>query len=134
MSIENTLERIATALETLAGRTTQPAEAAPEKTKPARSAAKPSAKDTSSTADTSEETPSGEVKDEQSDASGTDDTPPGATLDYEAEVKPLILKIGAQKGRDAILALLKEYGVSSGQALTADQYEAFVASAKEVLG
>ena len=40
MSIENTLERIATALETLAGRTTQPAEAAPEKTKPARSAAK----------------------------------------------------------------------------------------------
>ena len=127
MSIENTLERIATALEQIAGSHTRPVEETP---KPARSAARP--KTTSPTADISEETPSGEVKDEQPPASATAEAP--SSFDYEADVKPLILKIGAQKGRDAILSLLGEYGVKSGQELTEDQYEAFATSAKEVLG
>lgn len=127
MSIENTLERIAAALEAIE-RKLNANEAAPEKPKPARSAAKPKAETTSSTADTSAETPSSAG----SPASDTDDIP--SALGYEAHVKPLILKIGAQKGRDAILALLGEYGVKSGQELTSDQYVAFVASANEVLG
>lgn len=136
MSIENTLERIAAALEGIE-RKLNPAEvpvsedAAP-KPKLARSAPKPSATTTSPTADTKEETPSGDQASEQPAASGTADDQ--SALTYEVDVKPLILKVGAQKGRDAVLKLFADYEVKNGQELTAEQWPDFIASANEVLG
>lgn len=54
-------------------------------------------------------------------------------IDYERDVKPLILKVGGSKGRDAALALLAEFEVKGGTELEPDVYPAFIARAKELL-
>jgi hypothetical protein len=52
----------------------------------------------------------------QSPASGSSET-----LDYEKDVKPLVIKAGGVKGRDAVLALFGTFGVTKGPELKADQ-------------
>lgn len=54
-------------------------------------------------------------------------------IDYERDVKPLILKVGGTKGRDAALGLLAEFEVKGGTELKPDVYPAFIARAKELL-
>ena len=49
------------------------------------------------------------------------------------QVKPLILKINAAKGREAAAAALGKFGVSKGPDLKPEQYAEFVAHAAEVL-
>lgn len=49
------------------------------------------------------------------------------------QVKPLILKINAAKGREAAAAALGKFGVSKGPDLKPEQYAPFVAHANEVL-
>ncbi|OZI58725.1 hypothetical protein [Bordetella genomosp. 1] len=61
-------------------------------------------------------------------ATGDDDTP----IDYDADVKPRVLKI-AQTSRDKVVALLQRYGAKTGKDLKADQYASFVADADRVL-
>jgi len=135
MSIEATLERIAAALEAIANNSpvlVPAADAAPEKPKRAPSAPKPSAETTSPTAGTKEETPSGEATGNQAVASDTAGDP--SELTYEADVKPLILKVGGTKGRDAAIGLLNEFEVDKGDKLDPAQWPAFIARANEVLG
>jgi hypothetical protein len=49
------------------------------------------------------------------------------------QVKPLILKINAAKGREAAAAALGKFGVTKGPDLKPEQYAPFVAHANEVL-
>lgn len=49
------------------------------------------------------------------------------------QVKPLILKINAAKGREAAAAALGKFGVTKGPELKPEQYAPFVAHATEVL-
>lgn len=49
------------------------------------------------------------------------------------QVKPLILKINADKGRNAAAAALSKFGVTKGPDLKPEQYAPFVAHANEVL-
>ena len=57
-----------------------------------------------------------------------------AALDYEKDVRPLLVKVSTGKGRDALVALLKDFGATKGDQLKADQLEAVVAAANELLG
>lgn len=141
MSIENTLERIATALEQIAGNHTRPVEGtdetpAPEKPKRAPSAAKASEpKGTSPTDASQEQQPSGEAETpsaQEQAASSSGETQ--SDLSYEGDVKPLILKVGGTKGRDAAIDLLGEFDVDKGDKLDPAQWPAFIARANEVLG
>lgn len=59
--------------------------------------------------------------------------PPADTLDYEKEVKPLLLKIGEKNGRDALVKFLDELGVKSATDLTPEQYQGAVDKANKVL-
>ena len=62
------------------------------------------------------------------------DTAPAATLDYEADIKPAVLKLVQTKSRDAAIGLFKEFGVENAKGLTADQWPAFMARVNELLG
>ena len=59
---------------------------------------------------------------------------PVATLDYEADIKPAVLKLVQTKSRDAAIGLFKEFGVENAKGLTADQWPAFMARVNELLG
>lgn len=50
-----------------------------------------------------------------------------------AQVKPLILKINTDKGRDAATAALAKFGVTKGPELKPEQFADFIAHANEVL-
>ena len=54
------------------------------------------------------------------------------SVTYE-QVKPLILKINAAKGREAAAGALAKFGVTKGPELKPEQYADFVAHANEVL-
>lgn len=45
-----------------------------------------------------------------------------AALDYEKDIKPLIVKLGAVKGRDAVMEVFKALGVDKGPSLKPAQY------------
>ena len=62
------------------------------------------------------------------------DTAPAASLDYEADIKPAVLKLVQTKSRDAAIGLFKEFGVENAKGLTADQWPAFMARVNELLG
>ena len=64
---------------------------------------------TSQSAESEAEAPAGEVK----------------TLDYEADIKPLVLQVVKSGKRDGVVALLQEFGVANASALPADQWAAF---------
>ena len=44
-----------------------------------------------------------------------------ASLDYDRDVKPLIVKLAASKGRDSVVAVLGKFGVAKGTELAAEQ-------------
>jgi len=101
--------------------------AEPEKpAKPARSAAKakttpPTSEPETATGDGEKETPEQEPASDES------------ALDYDADVKPRILKFAAAKGRPALIELFGEFGADSGPNLSADNYADFVAAVDKAL-
>lgn len=66
-------------------------------------------------------------------ASSSKPTASGA-LDYEKDVKPLVLKLGATKGRDAVVATFGTLGVAKGTELTAEQLPGARAAFEAALG
>lgn len=52
-----------------------------------------------------------------STASSSEPEAPAADIDYERDVKPLVIKVGAVKGRDTVLAVLGKFGASKGTEL-----------------
>jgi hypothetical protein len=56
-------------------------------------------------------------------------------VDYETEVKPLVLKLSAIPGggRDAVLATLKEFGVAKGSEVKADKLPGFKAALEDAI-
>ncbi|OZI23731.1 hypothetical protein CAL26_09885 [Bordetella genomosp. 9] len=68
-----------------------------------------------------------------SDSKGNDDAgQDGAALDYDKDVKPVVLQV-AKKSRDLCVALLQRHGVSKGTELTARQYPQFIKDAQAVI-
>lgn len=59
--------------------------------------------------------------------------PKAEALDYGKDVKPLLLKVSASKGRDALVGLLSKFGVQKGDQLPADKLGAVVAEVNELL-
>ena len=68
-----------------------------------------SAEPTSQSAESEAEAPAEEIK----------------ALDYEADIKPLVLQVVKSGKRDGVVALLQEFGVANASALPADQWAAF---------
>ena len=62
------------------------------------------------------------------------DTAPAATLEYEADIKPAVLKLVQTKSRDAAIGLFKEFGVENAKGLTANQWPGFMTRINELLG
>lgn len=57
-----------------------------------------------------------------------------ATLDYDRDVKPLIIKLGSVKNRETVLAVLGTFGVSKGTELAAGQLADAKAALEAALG
>lgn len=54
-------------------------------------------------------------------------------LDYEKDVKPLVLKVSSTKGRDACTALLGKFSLASAKAAVPAQYADIIAACQEAL-
>jgi hypothetical protein len=74
--------------------------------------------------------PGDKINKAQADAKAKTEAP---TLDYVKDVKPLLLKVSASKGRDALVSLLNEFGVDKGDKLPADKLPEVVAQVNELL-
>lgn len=59
--------------------------------------------------------------------------PAAAPLTYEAAIKPLIVTMAKTKGRDAVVAVLKEFGVATGGELRESQWAAAAEAFKAAL-
>lgn len=59
--------------------------------------------------------------------------PATATFDYDADVKPLVLKLVGAKGRAAVEALFAEYGVANAQQIDPSLYGEFIDNVKAKL-
>jgi hypothetical protein len=55
-----------------------------------------------------------------------------APLDYEKDVKPLLIKVG--KDKTALVALLEKFGAKKGDQIAAADYAAVVAAANAIIG
>lgn len=67
-------------------------------------------------------------------ASPASSTEPAASLDYEKDVKPLVVKLGATKGREAVLAVFEKLGVAKGPELKPEQLAAAAEAFNAALG
>jgi hypothetical protein len=74
------------------------------------------------------EGPSPVVRDEEAQP-----VQPAVNYDYETVVKPLVLRVVSQKGRDAAQALLATFGVNKAPLIPVEQRPAFVAAATSLL-
>lgn len=80
---------------------------------------KPSGEQSASTATSSSAEP-------QTDAAG-------AALDYEKDIKPRVLLLSKEKGREATVATLGRFGVVKATELNADQWPAFLEYVNKVI-
>lgn len=55
-------------------------------------------------------------------------------FNYEQHVKPMIMRIGTEKGRDTLVAVLQRWGIKKGSDLPPAQFNDFVPYAEKVLG
>lgn len=60
-------------------------------------------------------------------------SPATEALTYEAHVKPLVIKAGGVKGRDAVVALLGTFGVAKGPDLKPEQLPAVKAGLEALI-
>lgn len=121
------------ALETAAllatGTASAPAKAqAEKKPEPAATTAKPSTEKPTPDASNNSGSSSNESKNGSETAAGN--TP--AALDYDTDIKPLVLAI-AKISREKAEALLQRFGVQSAKALKPDQFAEFKAKAQQVI-
>lgn len=54
-------------------------------------------------------------------------------IDYEKQVRPLLVKVSTTKGRDALVALLAKFDVTKGDQLKPGQFGKVMAAATELL-
>ena len=95
---------------------------APKPTR-ARAAAK-TEKTEPDTPPTSEETGTADTNDTASDQENAGSASHG--LEYETDIKAPFLKLAAEKGRDAAVALLAPYKASSAQGVPEDKWPEFI--------
>lgn len=57
----------------------------------------------------------------------------GAALDYEKDIKPRVLLLSKEKGREATVATLGRFGVVKATELNADQWPAFLEYVNKVI-
>lgn len=62
-----------------------------------------------------------------------DDKPEAASIDYEKEVRPVLVKVSTTKGRDPLIALLAQFKVTKGDQLKPAQFGDVIAAANELL-
>jgi hypothetical protein len=100
-----------------------PAAPKPEKTKPPAVSPAPAAEPTPQASETAKpaslpaSTPSAE----------------SGVLSYDADIKPLVIKVGATKGRDAVVAILGTFNAAKGTDVGADDLPAFKAALEHAL-
>lgn len=128
-----TLDTAAQALETATllatGTAPAPAKAqAEKKSEPAATTAKPSTEKPTPDASNNSGSSSNESKNGSEAAAGN--TP--AALDYDTDIKPLVLAI-AKISREKAEALLQRFGVQSAKALKPDQFADFKVKAQQVI-
>ena len=58
---------------------------------------------------------------------------PSEPLDYARDVKPVLIKVSATKGREALIELLGKHGVAKGDQLSADKLAVVLDEARELL-
>lgn len=129
-----TLDTADKALETATllatGTAPAPAKAqAEKKPEPAATTAKPSTEKPTPDASSNSGSSSTESKND-GEVAPPDSTP--AALDYDADIKPLVLAI-AKISREKAEALLQRFGVQSAKALKPDQFADFKAKAQQVI-
>lgn len=122
-------EALETATQLATGTAPAPAKAQAEK-KPeaAATAAKPSTE--KPTPDASSSSGSSSVESKNGGEAAAGNTP--AALDYDTDIKPLVLAI-AKISREKAEALLQRFGVQSAKALKPDQFADFRVKAQQVI-
>lgn len=70
---------------------------------------------------------------EVSAAPAAKESAPTDALDYNKDVKPLLVKVSTAKGREALVGLLQKFGVAKGDQLPQDKLAAVVAEANTLL-
>ena len=68
-----------------------------------------------------------------SSATVTESPSETAALDYTKDIKPILIKVSKDKGRDALIALLSKFGVFKGDELPVAKLNAVLADANELL-
>ncbi|MDE4917758.1 hypothetical protein ACUXAV_005102 [Cupriavidus metallidurans] len=63
----------------------------------------------------------------------SDETQPAPALDYEKDIKPRVLLLSKDKGRDATIATLSRFGVAKATELNEDQWPAFLEFVNKVI-
>jgi hypothetical protein len=74
--------------------------------------------------------PAAEIKAAKPEAAAAS---PSEPIDYAKQVKPMLLKVSADKGRDALVTLLAKYGVTKGDKLPADKLGDVLAEVETLL-
>lgn len=54
-------------------------------------------------------------------------------LDYEKDVKPLVLRLAKEKGRDTVLGVLGEFKIAQANLLKPEQYGDFITACNKAL-
>ncbi|MGE8659102.1 MAG: hypothetical protein ACN6O8_20350 [Achromobacter sp.] len=122
-------EALETATQLATGTAPAPSKAqAEKKPEPAATAAKPSTEKPTPDASSSSGSSSTESKNDAEAGAGNT----SAALDYDADIKPLVLAI-AKISREKAEALLQRFGVQSAKALKPDQFADFKATAEKVI-
>ena len=75
--------------------------------------------------------PSGEQS--ASTAASSSDAQTSAALDYEKDIKPRVLLLSKEKGREATIATLSRFGVTKATELNADQWGDFLDYVNKVI-
>ncbi len=131
MSIESLLADVVEALNkntaALKGGSDKPASSR-SSAKDADAEDKPAARRRSSTKDDdAEEKPAARRR------SSTKDDDAGDALDFEADIKPMLLKLNKAGGRDALLDLFEDFGVEKGDELKPAQFVKVLAAIKKAI-
>ncbi len=69
----------------------------------------------------------------QTAGKSSDEIKPAPALDYEKDIKPRVLLLSKDKGRDATIATLSRFGVAKATELNEDQWPAFLEFVNAVL-
>lgn len=71
---------------------------------------------------------------EKSEPASSSSSEGSADLDYNKDIKPLVIQVAAKKGRQAAIDLLAEFDATKGDEIDEARWAEFIARADEVLG